>query len=850
LLESLVILQKKLLYSPKALLPTMDDAFPVAWPLQNCESFTNNAAENSTSHKLLQVEVDHRFSPPSFLPGNEENVPVNTLDNSSHQQQHQNQQVIIKRMRIGGSPYYRQSSSSGRFSGTSNSDVSSSTFPKNQHQDEKITNLANVTVRGSHDPKNGHLSWDDLSDSVMNPKSHKGSIIFNNDKNMNEVSDYGPDLNKVPSNESDITDVSSASVSSTSHNYLDDFGKQTKGTLSLQHQSHNSISTKMHVPEKDPRFHHRRKTSRSGTSDLFNNSSVNPCDAPQQRAPVRLFDTNNDMPLFPEDAMEDPRIFLAPVIVPPAEAATLGVSSPWKAMSPEQKEQQQALRQQQQGFGFSSPAMKRSSVMEASHEAIASAQEAPGLAESTSQETSSSATMSNFTATTSSSMASALVKRLVDTSSFTASSSVASSSIHRHSYTGSHSNHVHRTDTSKARLQRACNVRSTPVRIKPRVRYENIQATDQGYASVAKLSAWLADDPTSAKKVKHVRRGANVIAKSRQFEKDMEHVIVEENNIATGAVREKKNWLQSAFSHDADDSSSHNGHQDDQYHHHPHHDPNRHLMMMRTQPVNFDDDCARSEFVVSNDAASSLSVTDKKRWLQNAFKKEDGSGSVVGGGSQPRRTSYKAQSDIGPLREGRDDITSRAKQMWAAKSGRRNVNSPQKPPANAQKPPRAVAPSPYRTNQKPPALAERMRSAMGTRCSAPAAILENKIAASTEPLSRHSISGEVQVEKDTTPVDFRAARELLIQRSKQNGNELKLASKVQLRTNKFERKNYDVKRRLSATGLLKPTWESNSVASVGSKEAPSLEGAEGPSDAYTKAIVEDIAPERALDELP
>ena len=240
-------------------------------------------------------------------------------------------------------------------------------------------------------------------------------------------------------------------------------------------------------------------------------------------------------------------------------------------------------------------------------------------------------------------------------------------------------------DAAKARLHRQ-GIRGTPIRIKPRVRSQEVQATDSGYASVAKLSAWLADDPTSTKKVKHVRRGRNVISMSRKFEKDLEGVILEENNIATGAVKEKKNWLKSAFVHeeDGDDSSRHH---DDSRHYHDHHD--RHMMMMRTQPVNhLDDDCARSEFVVSNDAASSISVSDKKKWLQSAFKKEDQRG------GNHRQMSY-ARSDIGPTRENRDDVTSRAKQMWQQKSEKRLGIGP----PSASK--RHVAPSPNRT-QRPP----------------------------------------------------------------------------------------------------------------------------------------------------
>ena len=138
-----------------------------------------------------------------------------------------------------------------------------------------------------------------------------------------------------------------------------------------------------------------------------------------------------------------------------------------------------------------------------------------------------------------------------------------------------------------------------------------------------------------------------------------------------------------------------------------------------------------------------------------------------------------------------------------------------------------------------------MRAAMVTsRGSAPSPMLAKaaQAASSTKPPTRHSVA-EVQVEEDKTPVDFRAARDLLIQRSKNNGNELKLASKVQSRANKFEKISKDTKRRASGMGLLlKPTWDNNSVAGSDVSDAPS--------DAYTKSFVADIAPKKSFEDLP
>ena len=84
----------------------------------------------------------------------------------------------------------------------------------------------------------------------------------------------------------------------------------------------------------------------------------------------------------------------------------------------------------------------------------------------------------------------------------------------------------------------------TPVRFKSRMD-EKVQATDNGYASVKELSAWLAGDPTANKTTRGcVRRGVNVINKSRMFEKDLEDVIIEEVGLHRGDVNDKKQWLE------------------------------------------------------------------------------------------------------------------------------------------------------------------------------------------------------------------------------------------------------------------------------------------------------------------
>jgi hypothetical protein len=178
----------------------------------------------------------------------------------------------------------------------------------------------------------------------------------------------------------------------------------------------------------------------------------------------------------------------------------------------------------------------------------------------------------------------------------------------------------------------------TPIRIKPTYNKDEVQATDATRTSVAKLSAWLADDPTTTKKVKQIRRGANVIAKSRKFDKGLANVIVEQNNIRSGSVASKKDWLEIVSSTEGDsnntddDVSSLNGSASNQ------------KSWLDSQRMN----------AANQDSASSFSVSNKKAWLNNAFKKADGSNALV----------PKAQTDVVTNQEERDDLSSRAKHMW------------------------------------------------------------------------------------------------------------------------------------------------------------------------------------------
>jgi len=381
---------------------------------------------------------------------------------------------------------------------------------------------------------------------------------------------------------------------------------------------------------------------------------------------------------------------------------------------------------------------------------------------------------------------------------------------------------------------------STPVRMKPRVQKEGVQATNEGYASVATLSQWLANDPTSTKKKRHVRRGKNVINKSRQFEKDLEDVIVIESNISRGAVSDRKKFFKDVFhgeedsesgapavtryakseagAYDASSSISVSDKKD---------------WLKRAFKKAAEADLAneatpteesRSE-IITDDAASSLSVNDKKDWLKNAFKKAD---------SGKKTPLYaKAQSDVGHSRRNRDELASRAKRKFLERSSRTTAaKTPPKmqspglskrlPPTAASTPPQKYeAEIDYRTPDKEQRSCER-NAVADTRTAPPAAEPTNYV-----------------VDEDATPVDFRNARNFLIQRSRKNGHNAQVVNKVFMKKNKFEKMEQEMRRRSGPNGLLKPSWSQPGQV-VG---RPSH-------GAYEKNFVSDIAPKKSFEELP
>ena len=86
----------------------------------------------------------------------------------------------------------------------------------------------------------------------------------------------------------------------------------------------------------------------------------------------------------------------------------------------------------------------------------------------------------------------------------------------------------------------------------------NVQATDDSCASVAHLSSWLAANPTSStSRCGGIRKGTNVVSKSRKFEQVKMNGLAKSRDIEVGTVRSKQAWLEGAFGggHNTDEDS-------------------------------------------------------------------------------------------------------------------------------------------------------------------------------------------------------------------------------------------------------------------------------------------------------
>jgi len=138
--------------------------------------------------------------------------------------------------------------------------------------------------------------------------------------------------------------------------------------------------------------------------------------------------------------------------------------------------------------------------------------------------------------------------------------------------------------STSGQAPRTCGSATKP-RAAARRQSSSVEATNDGYAPVSKLSAWLEDDPTSKKKNGGLplasRRGRNVSAKSRRFEPLPPNDATRTVEFRRNGVSERKQWLESAFKKDGDGANKAGGQAED-----------------------------------------GMSVADRAKWLQGAFAKK------------------------------------------------------------------------------------------------------------------------------------------------------------------------------------------------------------------------------------
>lgn len=444
----------------------------------------------------------------------------------------------------------------------------------------------------------------------------------------------------------------------------------------------------------------------------------------------------------------------------------------------------------------------------------------------------------------------------------------------------------------------------TPVRFKPRYKKDEVQATNDGYASVKKIAAWLADDPTAnKKKMTTVRKGINVINKSRMFEKDLENVIIEESRIIRGSVSNKKEFFQTnAFNDDEDKCEAL-------------------TCVSVTDKKKWLESAfggkkpAEKEPEDDDDSIVSMSVLDKKAWLQNTFKNSeigrdqpttparfaDKAKRAASAPGVPTMTPVRNEAAVNLVKEKfleraasrrslsgtsdapqvksqpEEEATAPIKHKWQQcaahtpllpepiePSQTEQVKLPESPKTPVRQPQNSTvarwnarkaekeASSPVKTGASPTKVAASAvkRSVVSTdekvsieekaRVTVEAGTRSWKAREATKatesPVQAPGISSDEKAAIEEN-VGFKAAREKLIQRSAQNGNPVTVLSKVQMRKQKFEQMQQEVRRSTHPKGLLKPVWEMASTDV-------------GPTTAYKKTFVDNIAPKKSFEDLP
>lgn len=117
--------------------------------------------------------------------------------------------------------------------------------------------------------------------------------------------------------------------------------------------------------------------------------------------------------------------------------------------------------------------------------------------------------------------------------------------------------HQHNFESSSFHSNNPVSKTYTPVqrRFRPKIKKEEVAATNQTKASVQKLSAWLSGDPFEQKKQRPVVRGRNVLTKARAFEPDQPSPVTADiQHKLKGSVTHRKKWIERGYNEGTEDA--------------------------------------------------------------------------------------------------------------------------------------------------------------------------------------------------------------------------------------------------------------------------------------------------------
>ena len=408
------------------------------------------------------------------------------------------------------------------------------------------------------------------------------------------------------------------------------------------------------------------------------------------------------------------------------------------------------------------------------------------------------------------------------------------------------------------------NNRSTVVRVdKPSFRKFNVEATDDFSASVAKLSKWLASDPTKKKKdYMLVRKGNNVVDKSQTYEtQDLEACLRKKLNIPIGTVANKmktwqcessetssgsgpkvesneKGFVEEAISNQIDEGCLEHGSRTDTVE-----EFRRRLLENSSYDTQESPQTMSmtSSYDTDDSARPTSMIEGRRQWLMEALgHKTEGVQVETSTEHEFEAVEAKASRD----EQGDDACSSKGTQSTQESSGG-HLDDRQKHIKQVLQlhlgkiDSSAVCAKEINTGAREIHLSGLGDGrGNGDTVSSTTTLTPNRDeGVNDKPIVAEEVEGASDLCNDVAldrPSMLEAVERWSI---KDRVSEMKLITQVQMRKEKLERMEKEFKRRSGPYGLLKPTWKKN-------------KGEGKPSDGYTKGFHGNVAPKKTLAELP